>query len=79
MNEADYLYEQACQASDLKGHVGLLADHELRKLRFLVKGLIHENGGKATGIPGIVMGACVMDAARRFFEDTGRKDTGHKI
>lgn len=68
MNEAQYLYEQACQASDLKAHVARLADHELRSLRGYVIGMIRDNAGKATGIPGIVLGACVMDSSARWFK-----------
>lgn len=65
MIESDYLYEQATESSNLATHIAALPDDELRKLRGHAEHIIKRNG-KSGGIPALIAGACVMEAANRF-------------
>lgn len=65
MIEGEKLYQDACEAGDMKTNLRGLTDNELRQLHAHTAAMVSRNASKG-GIPAVVKWSCAFEAAERF-------------
>ena len=67
MNTPELEYDDACRSGDLAAHVARLSLRELKALYSYATARMDQNDKKG-GIPAIVKGACILQAAERILD-----------
>jgi hypothetical protein len=74
MHGGEYDFDQACRAGNPAEYAAHLLDDELAALCRHAEGIMRQNEGNG-GIPATIKWVCVLEGAKRFFQQTQESKT----